>query len=69
MANDTFQFALAKTYLDGEDEDKGLEGLEMMKKFAETETARLLTSSVWSIRKTASSSTTWTRQGNGLAWP
>ena len=32
MANDTFQFALAKTYLAGEDEDKGLEGLEMMKK-------------------------------------
>ncbi len=35
MANDTFQFALAKTYLAGEDEDKGLEGLEMMKKLAE----------------------------------
>lgn len=35
MANDTSQFALAKTYLAGEDEDKGLEGLEMMKKLAE----------------------------------
>ena len=35
MANDIFQFTLAKTYLDGNDEEKALEGLETMKKLAE----------------------------------
>ena len=34
MADD-FQFTLAKTYLDGNDEEKALDGLEMMKKLAE----------------------------------
>ena len=33
MADD-FQFTLAKTYLDGNDEEKALDGLEMMKKLA-----------------------------------
>ena len=32
---DDFQFKLAKTYLDGNDEEKALDGLEMMKKLAE----------------------------------
>ena len=35
MADNSFQFMLAKTYLEGEDEDKALEGLETMKSLAE----------------------------------
>ena len=35
MADNTFQFMLAKTYLEGEDEEKALEGLETMKSLAE----------------------------------
>ena len=35
MADNTFQFMLAKTYLEGDDEEKALEGLETMKSLAE----------------------------------
>ena len=35
MADNSFQFMLAKTYLEGNDEEKALEGLESMKALAE----------------------------------